>query len=305
MNNNNTISSSSKTVLSEKSKMDQILSYIPFLFKKNKKVVAVIRLEGIIGKTASKMGTAGLTISGINKQIERAFKLNNLAAICLSVNSPGGSPVQSELIANRIISLSQETDIPVISFVEDVAASGGYWLACAGDEIYVSKSSIVGSIGVISSGFGFTGAIEKLGIERRIYTEGKNKSVLDPFMPAKKSDIELIKKLQKNIHAHFVEFIKSRRGRNITQDDEIVFNGEFWTGKTAVDFGLADGIDDMYNYFTNKFGDEVKFEYIEQKSSFLKRYFGVGTAILSDQLVDSMLAKLEEKALSAKFDIKS
>jgi signal peptide peptidase SppA len=199
--------------------------------------ISVLRLGGVIGKVGA--GQKGLTIEGLNEHIEEAFKKSNLSAVCLVINSPGGSPVQSELIAARIMALSKEKDVPVYAFVEDVAASGGYWLACAADEIYASKSSIVGSIGVISAGFGFQDAIKKMGVERRVYTQGLNKSVLDPFLPEKKSDIDILLKLQKNTHNHFINHVKSRRKGRLTQTDEILFNGEFWSGNIAEDFGLT------------------------------------------------------------------
>ncbi len=191
------------------SKFEYILSCLPLGFGSSKSTVAVFRLDGVIGKAGG--FKSGLTLDSTNDLIEKMFKMDNLDAICLSINSPGGSPVQAELIASRIIALGKEKDIPVYSFVEDVAASGGYWLACAGEKIYASRSSIVGSIGVISSGFGFHEAIEKLGIERRVYTAGKTKSVLDPFQPAKKADIDAIKKLQQEIHGHFIILVKKRR----------------------------------------------------------------------------------------------
>lgn len=298
-----------KPLLSKKepTKTDGIFSFFPFTLLTSKPVVAVLRLEGTIGK-AGAMKT-GLNLASLNKRIEQAFKIDKVAAVCLCVNSPGGSPAQSELICNRIVELSEKKKIPVYTFVEDVAASGGYWIACAGKEIYATKSSIIGSIGVISSGFGFHEAIAKLGIERRVYTEGKSKSVLDPFMPAKKTDIDLIKKLQKSIHDHFKDSVKSCRGRMITQDDDIVFNGEFWTGQIAHDFGLIDGIDDMYSFCKRKFGEDVKFEYIEERKSFFKKLFKLSSnpsfAIddaqiqnladsFADSLTDTVINRIEE-----------
>ena len=324
----------------KQSKQDAgILNFFPFSLFKSKPNVSILRLEGIIGKAGAMK--SGLSISSTNKLIEKAFSNDKTKLVCLCINSPGGSPAQSEFIAKRIRHLSETKNIPVISFVEDVAASGGYWLACSGDKIYASKSSIIGSIGVISSGFGFKEAIDKLGIERRLYTQGKNKSVLDPFIDAKEEDITIIKNLQKNIHEHFIDYIKTRRGRFITQDDEIVFNGEFWTGQIALDYGLIDGISDVYTYVHDKFGDDVKFDYVAQKKSFIKQLIGAsavlsvfklfsGKAIsydqgndassydasyteaaledftgkLATQLVDSVADKLENKIMENRFNIK-
>jgi ClpP class serine protease len=187
----------------------------------------------------------------------------------------------------------------------NVAASGGYWLACAGDKIFASRSSIVGSIGVIAAGFGFHEAIEKLGIQRRVYTQGNNKSVLDPFQPEKESDVKIIKKIQKDIHNHFIDTVKERRGGKITQSDEVIFNGEFWSGQIAADFGLVDGIDDLYSFIQEKFGDEVKIEYIEQKQSWFKKRFGVSAVSkeFADNLVGGLVESAEKKLMQSKFDI--
>lgn len=317
-----------------------LMNIFPFCLFKTKPTISILRLEGIIGKASTMK--SGLSISSTNKLIEKAFSNEKTKLVCLCINSPGGSPAQSEFIAKRIRHLSETKNIPVISFVEDVAASGGYWLACSGDEIYASKSSIVGSIGVISSGFGFKEAIDKLGVERRLYTQGKNKSVLDPFMPAKEDDIAIIKNLQKNIHEHFIDYIKTRRGRFITQDDDIVFNGEFWTGQIALDYGLIDGISDVYTYVHDKFGNDIKFDYVAQKKSFIKRLMGASyklnifrlfssrdilndsgryemnydvasskedvienfTEKLATQLVDSVADRLESKIMENRFNIK-
>ncbi len=285
------------------SKIDQLLSILTFGLGGAKPVVAVFRLDGVVGKIGAMK--SGLTLSSLNKLIEKMFKIERLKAVCLAINSPGGSPVQSELIARRIIELAKENDIPVYSFIEDVAASGGYWLACAGDKIFASKSSIVGSIGVIAAGFGFHEAIEKLGIQRRVYTQGKTKSVLDPFQPEKESDVKIIKKIQKDIHDHFINTVKERRGGKITQSDEIIFNGEFWSGQVAVDYGLVDGIDNLYSFIQEKFGDEVKIEHIEEKQSWFKKRFGVNVASkeFADNLASSLVESAEKKLVQNKFDM--
>lgn len=271
----------------------QLFSFIPEKFKSCKPVVAVLSMYGAIGKAGSMKSSMSITSS--RELIEKAFSLPKVRLVCLNIDSPGGSPVQSELIAKYIISLSKEKKIPVWTFVEDVAASGGYWIACSGEKIYASKSSIIGSIGVISGGFGFHEAIAKLGIERRIYTQGNNKSILDPFQPVKKSDIKIISGLQQKIHNNFIDYVKERRGGKLTQTDEILFNGEFWTGETALDFGLIDGIDDMYSRVREEFSQEVKFEYISPKQSWIKKRLELLAPALSKELVESAIQKIENK----------
>ncbi|WP_316353873.1 S49 family peptidase [Candidatus Trichorickettsia mobilis] len=284
------------------SKLEQILSILPFKFQSQKPVIAVLSLSGVIGKVSNLK--SGLCLHSLNELIEKAFAIPKLQAICLSINSPGGSPVQSELIAKRITSLAKSKKIPVYSFVEDVAASGGYWLACAGDEIYASKSSIIGSIGVISSSFGFHEAINKIGVERRVYTEGQNKAILDPFQPVKAADIKIIKQLQQQIHQHFIDYIKERRAGKLTQSDDILFNGEFWAGESAHDFGLIDGITDMYSFINNKFGDDIKIEYIAGKQSWLKKKLGMTNNNHNlHEVADYFLDAIEHKILYKKFDL--
>lgn len=284
------------------SKLDNFISCLTLEnFRNPKPVVSVLRLAGVIGKVGP--GRGGMTLEGLNESIEDAFNKPNLEAVCLAINSPGGSPVQSELIASRIRALAKEKSVPVYGFVEDVAASGGYWLACAADEIYASKSSIIGSIGVISAGFGFSEAIKKMGIERRVYAQGTNKSVLDPFVPEKKEDIVILKKLQKHAHEHFIDYVKSCRKGRLTQNDDILFNGEFWSGAIAEDFGLIDGIDNMYNFIKKKFGDRVKIEYIKPKESWFKKRFmsRIEVGIDSESIVDAIYNKAQEEQVISKF----
>ena len=280
------------------SKLDNFISCLTLEnFRNPKPRVSVLRLSGVIGKGGP--GRGGMTLEGLNDSIEDAFSKSNLEAVILAVNSPGGSPVQSELIAARIMALSKEKDVPVYSFVEDVAASGGYWLACAGSEIYASKSSIIGSIGVISAGFGFVDTIKKLGVERRVYTHGTNKSVLDPFVPEKKGDIEILMKLQKHAHEHFIDHVKTSRKGRLTQNDDILFNGEFWSGITAEDFGLIDGIDNMHNFIRKKFGEKVKIDYIKPKESWFKKRFM--SQIDSESIVDALYGKVVDDQIVSKF----
>ncbi|AFB31819.1 MULTISPECIES: S49 family peptidase [spotted fever group] len=281
------------------SKLDQLFASV---FGNAKEVIAVLRLSGVIGKVSTMQ--SGLTLESLNELIEKAFKIKKLKALCLIINSPGGSPVQSELIAKRIRDLAKENKIKIYSFIEDMAASGGYWLACSGDRIYALPSSVIGSIGVVSSGFGFHEAINKLGIERRVYTEGKNKSVLDPFKPINKDDLKIIKNLQKQVYEHFIEYVKIRRAGKLTQQDEILFNGEFWAGQTALDYGLIDGIGDMYSVMKEKFGDNIKFQYLCAKQSWLKKKLGMGSKILTDNLANSLIDAVENKIINDKFDMK-
>ncbi len=283
-------------------KLEQLFSLLPIIGSgASKPVVAVLRLSGVIGKVSSIK--SGLTIESLHELIDKAFEIKNLEALCLSINSPGGSPVQSELISKRIRSLAQEKKIPIYSFVEDVAASGGYWLACIGDQIYASRSSIIGSIGVVSASFGFPTAINKLGIERRVYTEGKNKSILDPFQPVQEGDIKIIKHLQKQIHGHFIDYVKERRIGKLTQEDDILFNGEFWSGKTAVDFGLIDGIDDMYSFIKKKYGD-VTIKYVANKQSWLKKKLGMVRQDVVQEFSDSLIESIDNKITYDRFNIR-
>lgn len=270
--------------------------------RKNKPKISVLRLDGVIGKVGG-FRSKGLSIDSVNELIEKSFEDSKTKAVCIIINSPGGSPVQSELIASRIINLSKEKNIPVYGFIEDVAASGGYWLACAASEIYASKSSIVGSIGVISAGFGFPEMIKKIGVQRRVYTSGNNKSVLDPFSPEKEEDINLIKSVQHEIHEHFINYVKSRRGGKLTQNDEIIFNGKFWTGQVAEDYGLVDGIDNFYNFIKRKFGDDVKIEYISPKQSWFKKKFGISSKDFAKDVADEVKLSLNDISISSKYDL--
>ena len=262
---------------------------IPFTKKPPR--VAVIRLNG-----ASAAGSRGNTLNdqGTAAMIERAFAKGKPSAVALVINSPGGSPVQSSLIAARIRRLAEEKDVKVYAFVEDVAASGGYWLACAADEIWVDPTSIVGSIGVIYASFGFQGFMEKQGVERRIYTAGKNKSMLDPFSAAKDEDIEKIKKLQLQIHDTFIDHVKSRRGDRLVEHDDM-FTGEIWVGQKSIDIGLADGIGHVVPKMKEIFGDKVRFQVYGPKRGLLSR-FGA-------RMADDALTLVEERALFARYGL--
>ena len=244
-------------------------SLFSFFFSKDINI-PTLRLTGVIGQAG--IARSGLTIAGIEKLVDKLFSDKKAPAVALIINSPGGSPTQSSLIAEKIINLAKEKNKKVYAFVEDVAASGGYWLACAADEIYLDLNSIVGSIGVISPGFGFVDLIKKIGVERRVYTSGKSKSFLDPFKEEKKEDIDRLKSIQEQIHENFIEYVKSRRGSKLlsSAEDEI-FSGLFWVGKKGVDLGLADGIGSINQIIREKYGNKAKIKIIDQKKSFLQK----------------------------------
>ena len=237
-------------------------------FLKKKKIVPVVYMSGIIGNVGALKN--GITISSTQDLLEKAFKIKNSAAVALFINSPGGSPTQSSLIYKRIKKLAKKNKTKVIFFVEDVAASGGYYIACAGDEIYVDENSIVGSIGVIYTSFGFDKLIKKYGIERRIFTTGKYKSILDSFQKQKLSDVKKLKSIQSEIFKNFKEVVLKSRGKKINIQNKNIFSGSFWAGKEAVKLGLVDGIGDLNTIMEKKFGEKIKYIPIKPKKSFLK-----------------------------------
>lgn len=278
----------------KKSFFRRLLSWIPLKrFRDPAPVVALIRLQGVIGRT-SVIGPGGLTLNGVEKIIARAFDQKKLSAVALAVNSPGGSPVQSALIADRIRQLADEKDVPVMAFVEDVAASGGYWLACAADEIFADRNSIIGSIGVIYTGFGFPEAIDRLGIERRIYTAGDSKSMLDPFQPEDPEDIKRIKVLQADIYNNFKQMVRDRRGERLQGDDKTLFNGDVWTGGQALEFGLIDGIGDSRSVLRERFGEKVNIKPVSIRTNPLKKFLAGGSSSMARDHVAAGLEVLEE-----------
>ncbi|MCE2517185.1 MAG: S49 family peptidase [Alphaproteobacteria bacterium] len=280
-----------------------MFSFIKNLFGKPAPTVPVLRLTGMIAVSS---GTRrGLSLAALSPSIDKAFNTKGAKAVALAINSPGGSPVQSALIFERIRHLSREKNIPVISFVEDVAASGGYWLACAGDEIYANGASVIGSIGVVSAGFGFEGAIEKLGITRRVYTPGEKKVMLDPFQPENQEDIDRLKDLQRDIHEQFVAMVKSRRGSKLTETDKELFSGAFWTGGKSVELGLIDHLGELRQTLKSRFGDKVVIKLIEPKRSMLglsSSSNGV-TARLAEHSIDHMIAVMDEKSARSRFGL--
>ncbi len=263
--------------------------FLPFV--KSDPLVAVVRLQGAI--MANPRG-GGLSDQAIAPAIERAFKKGKPAAVALAINSPGGSPAQSSLIASRIRRLADEKDVPVHAFVEDVAASGGYWLACAADKIWADQTSILGSIGVISAGFGFHEAIAKIGVERRVHTAGTSKSILDPFRPEKAEDVERLKALQLELHETFIAHVTSSRGDRLAEDPEL-FTGAFWTGNKSVDLGLADGIGHLVPKMKELYGDKTRFAVYGPKRSFFSR-FGMS-------LASELATGIEERAAYARFGL--
>ena len=230
-------------------------------FRKSGPVIPVVRLHGVI---TAEVRPGRLNIQSVAPLLDRAFRMK-ASTVAIIVNSPGGSAVQSRLISKRIRDLAAEHEKHVIVFVEDAAASGGYFIATAGDEIIADPSSIVGSIGVIFAGFGFPRALDKLGIERRVHTSGKNKSTMDPFLPEKAEDIERIKALEADIHRVFIDWVKSRRGGKLTASDDDLFTGEFWSGLRGLELGLIDGLGDLHETLRARFGDKVRVKMIEPR----------------------------------------
>jgi len=257
-------------------------------------VIPVVRLQGVI---AADTRPGRLNIANVAPLLARAFAFKAAPAVAVIVNSPGGSPVQSRLISKRIRDLADENGKPVLVFVEDAAASGGYFIAVAGDEIIADPSSIVGSIGVIYAGFGFTEALEKLGVERRVYTAGSNKSTLDPFLPAKDTDIERIKTFEADIHEVFIGHVKARRGNRLKAADDTLFTGEWWTGGRGLELGLVDGLGDLHQVLRDRFGERVRTRLIAEKRPLLSvPRFGFG-GLAGPGAASDMLAAVEDRAL--------
>ncbi len=269
-------------------------------------VVAVLRLKGVIGAVG--LGGRGLTVAGLEPLIRRAFS-RRVRAVALIINSPGGSAVQSAQLANAIRALGREKRIPVLAFTEDVAASGGYWLALAADEIYADAMSIVGSIGVIAATFGAHELLAKIGIERRVYTAGDRKSMLDPFRPVDPKDVERLTEIQTDIHRQFIAAVKDRRALKLNGDDAALFNGDVWTGEKAKELGLIDGLGDYRTVCKRKYGDDVRFVSIERPLNWLQRRFGrfapsdVLGADSDDGWAAQLIAAVEERAWWGRFGL--
>src|ERR1043166_1845821 len=279
---------------------------LPRRFRGDIPVVPVVRLTGVIGFSTPLR--PGITLSSVARVLERAFTWRRGRAVALVINSPGGSAVQSHLVFSRIRQLSAENERPVIAFVEDVAASGGYMIACAADEIVADPSSIVGSIGVIGASFGFSKLIEKIGVERRIYTSGINRAMLDPFLPENPEHVERLKAIQEDIHASFIELVKSRRGTKLAGPDSALFSGEYWAARKGLEFGLVDRIGDVRATLRERYGDKVETPLVAPaRSLFGRQAPGVGAGF--DGLLgqpgigDEIVSALEARALWARYGL--
>jgi signal peptide peptidase SppA len=286
---------------------DKLLQYLPARFRPGTAVVPVVRLSGVIGAVTPLR--PGMSLAGVARVLERAFSMRNAKAVALVINSPGGSPVQSRQIYLRIKQLAAEKKLPVLVFVEDVAASGGYMIACAGDEIICDPSSILGSIGVVGGSFGFQEAIKRLGIERRLYTAGTHKAMLDPFLPENPDDVAKLKAIQREIHQIFISLVKESRGARLKGPDDTLFTGEYWAGESAIALGLADSIGDLRSTLRARYGEKVLTPVIAQPSGLLSGLLGrkpAGAGQLSALeslagLPDELISAVETRAIWAKF----
>jgi signal peptide peptidase SppA len=287
--------------------LDRWMEWLPARLRPGKAVVPVVRLSGLIGAVTPLR--PGMSLAGVARTLERAFAIKSAKAVALLINSPGGSPVQSRQIYLRIRQLAAEKKLPVLVFVEDVAASGGYMIACAGDEIFCDPSSILGSIGVVGGSFGFQELIKKLGVERRLYTAGAHKAMLDPFLPENADDVARVKALQREIHALFITLVKTSRGDRLKGADDVLFSGEYWAGETSVSLGLADAIGDLRSTLRARYGDKVLTPVIAPATGLLSGLLGrksAGAGMLGQLegmagLPDEVISALESRAIWAKF----
>jgi serine protease SohB len=274
-------------------------------------LVPVVRLTGVIGFSTPLR--PGLTLAGLARALDRAFGMGKPKAVALAINSPGGSAVQSHLIYRRIRQLAEEKNVPVLAFVEDVAASGGYMIACAGDEIVCDPSSIVGSIGVVGASFGAHEAIRKLGIERRVYTAGEKKVMLDPFLPEKPEDVEHLKSIQREIHEMFIGLVKTSRGARLTGPENTLFSGEYWAAKTALGYGLVDRLGELRSFLRERFGEDVITPLVSaERGLFGRRVPGVGAGSaqwpnlgpgFGSSLAGDVVSAIEARALWARYGL--
>jgi serine protease SohB len=239
-------------------------------------------------------------LSALAGPLERAFRMKRVRAVALAINSPGGSAVQSSLIARRIRSLAEEKKVPVLAFVEDVAASGGYWLATAGDEIYADESSILGSIGVVSAGFGFADLMQRVGIERRIHTAGARKAMLDPFRAEQPEDVARLTEVQQEIHDNFKAQVRDRRGGRLKGDETELFNGDIWTARSALALGLIDGIGDLRGVLRQRYGEKVRLVVVTSSRGWLRRRLGIAS---SGGWAEALLHALEERSLWMRYGL--
>jgi signal peptide peptidase SppA len=278
------------------------MNWIPARLRPGRAVVPVVRLSGVIGAVTPLR--PGMSLAGLSRTLERAFSIKNAKAVALVINSPGGSPVQSRQIYLRIRQLADEKKLPVLVFVEDVAASGGYMIACAGDEIFCDPSSILGSIGVVGGSFGFQELIKKVGVERRLYTAGAHKAMLDPFLPENPDDVTRLKALQREIHAIFIALVKQSRGARLKGADDVLFTGEYWAGETSISLGLADAIGDLRSTLRARYGDKVQTPLIAPASGMLSGLLGrrsPGALEGPSSLPEQVISAVEARAIWAKF----
>jgi signal peptide peptidase SppA len=286
---------------------ERVMEWVPARLRRGVALVPVVRLSGLIGAVTPLR--PGMSLAGVDRTLERAFSMKNAKAVALAINSPGGSPVQSRQIYLRIRQLAAEKKLPVLVFVEDVAASGGYMIACAGDEIFCDPSSIMGSIGVVGGSFGFQEMIKRIGVERRLYTAGEHKGMLDPFLPENPDDVARIKAIQREIHALFIALVKQSRGARLKGSDDVLFTGEYWAGETSVSLGLADAIGDLRSTLRARYGDTVVTPLVAPSSGLLsgllgRKSAGAGTLASLDGfagLPDEVISALERRAIWAKF----
>src|SRR6266567_7441221 len=287
--------------------LERLIELLPARLRPGIAVVPVVRLSGVIGAVTPLR--PGMSLAGVARTLERAFEVKHAKAVALMINSPGGSPVQSRQIYVRIRQLAAEKKLPVLVFVEDVAASGGYMIACAGDEIFCDPSSILGSIGVVGGSFGFQEAIKRLGIERRLYTAGAHKAMLDPFLPENPDDVAKLKALQGEIHQIFIALVKESRGARLKGADDTLFTGEYWAGESSIALGLADGIGDIRSTLRARYGEKVLTPVIAQPTGLLSGLLGrksPGAGQLSAMesmagLPDELISAIETRAIWAKF----
>ena len=282
--------------------IDDLLQKVPLeRFRNPPPQVAVLRFDGLIGMR----GPRGLSLRRFAPAIERAFGLRNLKAVALAVNSPGGSPAQSSLLFRRIRQLAEEKEVPVVAFAEDVAASGGYWLALAADEVFAEETSLVGSIGVITASFGFVDALRKLGVQRRLYTAGENKSLLDPFLTEDPKGVERLTSLQRDMHESFKDLVRLRRAAKLKAEENVLFTGEVFTGRRALELGLIDGIGDLRGVMRQRYGDTVKLRVVEpeRRRFSVLSWFGLPRRPDIADVAADLLTRLEERLIWARFGL--
>jgi serine protease SohB len=289
--------------------VDGLRRFIPRRFRRDRPVVPVVRLTGVVGFSTPLR--PGLSLAGVARTLDRAFTMRGAPAVALAINSPGGSPVQSHLIFRRVRELAKEHKRQVIAFIEDAGASGGYMIACAADEIVADPHSIVGSIGVVGGSFGFDKLIAKMGIDRRLYTSGEHKAMLDPFLPEDPGDVERLKKLQHEIHEDFIALVKSRRAGKLSGAEDELFSGAYWTGRRAMELGLVDAIGDLRGVLRERFGDKLVTPLVAAERGFWgRRLLGTGrggdgppAALAQVGLAEELISALEARAMWARYGL--